>query len=128
MSSETDLVQKWIDEFGIHAVLDAERVDSPSPMSENWDLEKVWTCWDSYDQIGSFVSPGFVEKEDVEGELYVSAWFLGTHNFKKSSQDVQIMDRDTCDECDTEGCESCDEIGWVETDYLLETSFYPQDK
>lgn len=123
MRKESKLVQKWVDTYGIHAVLDAEESRTSNPVSSGWDLKKVWTCWDSYDQMGSFVSPGYIEKLEIEGDLFVSAWYIGSKDFKESSQDVTIMDRDVCEECETEGCESCEGLGWIETYYLPETTF-----
>ena len=125
MGKETKLVQKWLNDFGINTVIDAEDMCSYSPESIGWDLQKVWTCWDSYDEMGCFVSPGFEEKEEVEGELFVSAWFLGSKEVKGSEKDVVIVERETCDECDTQGCESCEDLGWLETDYLAEIGFQP---
>ena len=125
MGKETKLVQKWLKDFGIHSVIDAEDMYSFSPESTGWDLKNVWTCWDSYDEMGCFVSPGFEEKKEIEGDLFVSAWFLGTEKVSGSEKDVVIIEREACGECETEGCDNCEDLGWVETDYLAETAFQP---
>jgi predicted DNA-binding WGR domain protein len=120
ISKEAKQLEQWIAAYGIHAVMDAEDGNPQSPATADWDLARVWTCWDTYDEAGSYVSPGFYEVEDLGGDPFVTAWFLGTKDIEDYDELVTVMDRRVCDDCDTEGCDACDDIGWVETDYQAE--------
>jgi predicted DNA-binding WGR domain protein len=120
LSKEAKQVAQWVAAYGIHAVMDADDDDPQSPATSDWDLAKVWTCWDTYDEAGSYVSPGFYEVEDPGGDPFVTAWFLGTKGAEGDDELVTVMARRVCDDCETEGCDACDDIGWVETDYLAE--------
>lgn len=123
--SPQQTVNEWITKFEIAKVIDAENEEGLTPVDLGWDSKCVWTCWDSYDEVGAYVTPGYDEKVDVEGEQFVASWFLGSKNWTTASPDVVVIDRETCDACDTEGCDDCEGLGWVETDYLLGAPWEP---
>lgn len=123
MSNKTKLINRWIKTYGIHSVI-YDDDHSPTPSESSWDLDKVWTHWDSYGEMGDFITPGFFPREDISGDWILVAWYLGDRDTDESSENIIVVDRDGCEECDNEGCDACGDTGWIERDYLGASSAY----
>jgi predicted DNA-binding WGR domain protein len=121
--TQREIVSSWLSEFGIYAGIDAEVPDHLDPVRIGWNLDHVWTWWDSYDEAGSYAIPGYYEKHEVEGDRFVAAWLLGTKSNPDPDALIVIVDRQTCESCETAGCDECDDLGWVETDHLADLGF-----
>jgi hypothetical protein len=113
---QQEIALKWVSDYGIHQAIDAEDASEVTPVDLDWDMNRVWTAWDTYDVVAVYVEPGYSEKED-DGNRFVTSWYLGTEVIH-SAADVEILGREVCSSCDTVGCEKCDELGWYETDFL----------
>lgn len=121
--TQREIVSSWLAEFGICAGIDAEVPDHLNPVQIGWKLDQVWTWWDSYDEAGSYATPGYDEKREVEGDRFVAGWLLGTKSNPDPDALIVIVDRRTCESCEMEGCDECDDLGWVETNHLSDLGF-----
>ena len=113
-------VLAWIERFKIAEVLPCFDGESNDPLPLGWKPEAIWTWCDSYDEVGSYVIPGYFSKQDIDGERFVIGWFRGSLEADASISFIKTMDRRPCEDCDTEGCVECEELGWIETILLPE--------
>ena len=108
----------WASGFGVTQVLYATD-DGKVPADLGWDPKLVWTGWDSYDEVGGYVEPGVTLPDEAVGERFVACWYLGSKPWSESPIGyVETLKRAPCESCETDGCEDCDEIGWLETNLL----------
>lgn len=114
-----EIAESWASDYGIKAVLYAEEIGGRTPEDLGWDLDFVWTGWDSYDEVGGHAAPGYKPIDTYANDQFVSCWYLGTRAISEESLEIVItLEREPCESCDTDGCKKCKNIGWIETNLL----------
>jgi hypothetical protein len=118
----------WVKKFGISRVLYLTD-GGPTPDSIGWNLDNVWTGWDSYDETGRYAVPRYEPEDTRASDMFVYCWFLGSMAPGSDAPEiVYTLERSACESCDTDGCDDCEELGWVETDLLSDLGIEVQGK
>lgn len=112
--------EKWAAKYQISQFIHDETEEGFAPESVLiWDKKKVWTLWDESGEIGAFVQPGLEETGIFfSTDYFVVGWFLGLKKSSNNDDHVQILEREACESCGTDGCRECGDMGWIESNLL----------
>jgi hypothetical protein len=111
--ADNGLTNAWQREFEIFKVHFASEFGE-TPEDLGWNLDCVWTGWETYSTEGGYAVPGYFPFESDEEEKFVLCWYLGRSPARDDATPIPLNhEKWDCEYCETNGCKECNYIGWT---------------